>query len=488
MNVFAQKIEQLKGSTHPATRAILKAMSVFGGVRALTVLCSLVRNKLIAVWIGPVGVGLVSLFNTAIELVCSTTRLNIDQSAVRDIANNRERVADTATAVQRWSIMLGLLGCMVICAMSPLLSLWSFDTTDRWWAFCLLSVLAVCYSFSSGVQAILQGMQEFKKVATIGIVTALVGIVVSIPIIYFLREDSIEWVILSYGLALMVGVLTNMPKLPRVQQTLRQTWAIGGNFVRLGFMMTLAALISQLFNYLFVLYVKNYSSTAELGLYQASYTVINNYVGILFTGIWIEYFPRLSALAHSPRRLSVSVTHQISTTVLILLPVIAVFIAADELVVKVLYNSDFMAMLPLLTIGVVSVMPRYVSWCMAYTILAKGDGKIYMLSETLSGAIGLTLNVIGYSWYGFAGLGVTYTLWYVCYIAIINVILCRRYGVRISAAVWRLVWMGLGFGVVVVVAKGLVGWWLPLLLGIAVAPVSMRYLTGKTKKADVLSR
>jgi PST family polysaccharide transporter len=473
---------------HPVTRAILKAMGVFGGVRALSILCSLVRNKLIAVWIGPLGVGLVSLFNSVIDMICSTVRLNVDQSAVRDVAKNADNVAETATAVRRWSVVLGLIGSVIICAMSPLLSLWSFDTCDMWWTFCVLSLLSLLYAYSNGMQAILQGQKQFAAVARIGVVTAVLGIVVSVPIIYFLRENSIVWVILSYGLAMFVGVLLNRPKLPRVQQTYKQSWQIGGTFVRLGFMLTLASLMGQLFNYLFVLYVKNYSSTEDLGLYQAAYTVINSYVGVLFTGVWIEYFPRLSAMAHSSRRLSVSVTHQIATTVWILMPVVAVFVAADELIVRVLYDAAFMPMLPLMTIGMVSVLPRYVSWCMAYVILAKGDGKVYMLSETMSGLIGLVLNVVGYSWYGFAGLGVSFVVWYLAYIAIINVINRRRYGVCISRDVWRLVWLGLAFGIVVVAAKCVAGWWLPLLLGAGIAPVCVRRLTMKKKKADVLSR
>ena len=67
-------------------RMIVKAMSVFGGVKALSIRCSLVRNKLIAVWVGPAGVGLVILFNSVVDIVTTASRLNIDQSAMRDIA------------------------------------------------------------------------------------------------------------------------------------------------------------------------------------------------------------------------------------------------------------------------------------------------------------------------------------------------------------------------------------------------------------------
>jgi O-antigen/teichoic acid export membrane protein len=477
MNRYAQLKAKFSRSTHSATKASLKAMSVFGGVRALTILCSLVRNKLIAIWVGPMGVGIVALFNSIMELINSTARLNIDQSAIRDIATKSgDDAAHTAIAVKRWSIFLGSLGSIVMCALSPFLSEWSFGSTDKWWAFCVLSVLSLCYAYVSALSAILQGLRQLSAYARIGIITALIGIVISVPIIYFLREDSIVWVILSYGLASLVGQCCNMPKIAKVKQTVRESWSIGASFVRLGFMMTLAILMGQLFNYLFVLYINKYASTSELGLYQSAFTIINNYVGVIFTGIWVEYFPRMSALSHSPHRMSITISHQIRTTVLILMPVVAVFIALDKYVVELLYNSTFLGALPFLTIGIVSTIPRYVSWCVAYSILAKGDGKMYLISETLSGLIGLVLNVVGYSFFGFAGLGVSYILWYVAYTIIVTVIGRSRYGVTVNRSVWRLSALGLLVGIVAIALKCCVGWWLALIFGIVIAPYALRRL------------
>lgn len=39
-------------------RRIVKATGLFGGVQVINILCSLVKTKLIAVWLGAEGVGL----------------------------------------------------------------------------------------------------------------------------------------------------------------------------------------------------------------------------------------------------------------------------------------------------------------------------------------------------------------------------------------------------------------------------------------------
>ena len=52
---------------------ILKYASLFGGVEGLIVLISIIRNKLVALILGPEGMGLMSLFNSTIKLVSDST-------------------------------------------------------------------------------------------------------------------------------------------------------------------------------------------------------------------------------------------------------------------------------------------------------------------------------------------------------------------------------------------------------------------------------
>lgn len=64
----------------PLTAHILKAMSLFTGVQAVGIICSVVRTKLIALWIGATGVGLFAIFNSMVDLMSSITQLNMRQA------------------------------------------------------------------------------------------------------------------------------------------------------------------------------------------------------------------------------------------------------------------------------------------------------------------------------------------------------------------------------------------------------------------------
>ena len=73
------------------SKVVLKAMGIFGGVQVLNILCSLIRNKLVAMWIGPAGVGLFGIFNQALEMLNTATNLGVRNSSVRDISQAEEK-------------------------------------------------------------------------------------------------------------------------------------------------------------------------------------------------------------------------------------------------------------------------------------------------------------------------------------------------------------------------------------------------------------
>ncbi len=71
-------------------RQIMKATSIFGGVQVFNILISIIRSKVMAVLLGPAGIGILGLFNSTIVLLSSLTNFGLGISAVKDIAAARE--------------------------------------------------------------------------------------------------------------------------------------------------------------------------------------------------------------------------------------------------------------------------------------------------------------------------------------------------------------------------------------------------------------
>lgn len=145
-------------------------MKLFGGVQVVSNLCSIVLNKLVAMWIGPVGIGLFSIFNSSADMLKSITSLGLRTSAVRDMAmavesRDEYRIGRVIAVIRRWAWIISLLGAAVTIALSPLLSRWSFGDSRHTWHFILLSLVLFFNGFTNSELSILQGCERLKQLA-----------------------------------------------------------------------------------------------------------------------------------------------------------------------------------------------------------------------------------------------------------------------------------------------------------------------------------
>ncbi len=443
------------------SRLTMKAMGLFGGVQMMGIVCSIIRTKLVAMWIGTVGVGLFGLYNNALEMLNIATNLGIRQSSVRDISQAAEARSDKLIAriiavVRKWSLWLGLGGATLTLALAPLLSEITFGSQDHIWGFVALSIAVLLMAVTNGEQAVFQGLAQLKKLARITVLGTLSGLVVSIPLFYFLREDSVLPSIVAYAVAnAAFAILLRNKEYPAVKVSRSTTVTMGREFVKLGVFMTIGNFVTILATYIFNAWLNNRAGTGELGLYQAGYTLINKYTGLILTALGMEYYPRLARVAGSRMKLRVFVSQEINIALLVMVPVIAAFVLLREPIVRLLYSKDFVAVLPFISWGMMGIIFRAVSWCMAFVILAKGSGKVYLVTETLSAVTGLVLNIVFYQQWGLVGLGWAFTAWYVLYAIIIAVVYFGTYRLKLSrSCLVSLAWSVVMTAGVVVMCEG----------------------------------
>ncbi len=429
------------------SRMAMKAMGLFGGVQIIGILCSIIRTKLVALWIGPVGIGLFGLFNNALEMISTGTNLGIRSSSVRDISQAMESrtpglVARMITVVRRWSLWLGMAGAMLTLILAPALSQVTFGDGTHIWGFVALSAAVLLQAITNGEYAVLQGTARLKRLASVTLWGTVVGLAVSIPLFYVLRERSILPSIIAYAMALASAawLFRNRDFTPATL-TRRETIDMGSGFIKLGIYMTLGNFASILASYAFNAWLNIHAGTEQVGYYQAGYTLINKYTGLILAALGMEYYPRLARVAWSRLRLRAYVSQEINVAIAVMAPVVALFILLRELVVWILYAPGFNVILTFVSWGMIGTIFRTLSWCLAFTILAKGDGKTYLWTEVASAVINLVLNILFYRWWGLTGLGVAFLVSYVLYTLIVAIVYFKVYHLRVShASLYNLLW------------------------------------------------
>ena len=421
---------------------VLKFTGLFGGVQGLNVVIGLVRNKFVALLLGPGGMGLVSLFNTTVQLISQATHLGISFSAVRHIseyydAENSEKVAHYVKVVRGWCLLTALVGMLVCVVLGPFLSSATFSWGDHTLHFVLLAPAIGMIAITGGETAILKGQRKLGALALVQIVAALASLVISIPIYYFFWQAGIVPVIVLMAFVTMCATLWFSLRLFPLQ--FGGTYGIlgeGMEMVRLGVAYTLAAVIGTASEMLIRSYLNVVGDLDVLGLYNAGYMLTITYAGMVFSAMETDYYPRLSAVQHDIRATNETVNRQMEVSLLLVSPMLAALIIALPVVVPLLFSQEFLPVVGMAQVAALAMYMKVLTLPVAYITLARGYSLSYLFLETSYFVAFVILIFFGYRYWGLFGTGVAITLAHVFEFLLVNAYAYKKYGYRSSATVY----------------------------------------------------
>ena len=91
---------------------ILKATSIFGGVQIFTMIIGALREKVVAILLGPVGIGIIGILTSLITLVSSFVSLGVPTSSVKYIAEKKGSKLKIIFIVRRIVLVTAILGLL----------------------------------------------------------------------------------------------------------------------------------------------------------------------------------------------------------------------------------------------------------------------------------------------------------------------------------------------------------------------------------------
>ncbi len=413
-------------------RQIFNATSLFGGVQVFNIVISIVRSKIIAVLLGPAGMGIAGLFTSTTSLVGGITNFGLGTSAVRDVAAANEsgdarRVSKLVAVFRRLVWITGTLGAVVTLVLSPWLSQLTFGSKEYTLAFRWLSVTLLFSQLASGQNVLLQGMRRLKLLARANMAGSLVGLLISVPVYYFWRIDGIVPAIIITSIASLIiaWYFASKIKVDKAIVSSNEVIEEGKGMLKMGFMLSLSGLIATAASYIVRVYISNTGGVADVGLYSAGFAIISTYVGLVFTAMSTDYYPRLSGVAHDNREAAKLINQQAEVAVLILAPILTVFLIFINFVVILLYSTKFTPVNGMIHWAALGMYFKAASWSIAFILLAKGASNLFFWNELIANIYILAFNILGYRIFGLNGLGVSFMVGYLVYL--VQVFLLSRH-------------------------------------------------------------
>jgi O-antigen/teichoic acid export membrane protein len=415
-------------------KQIIKATSIFGGTQLVNIVVSIIRSKLVAIFLGPSGMGIVGLLTSTTDLIGGLTNFGLRTSAVKNIASayasgNQELIEIEVTILKRLVWITGLLGMTITIVFSSWLSQITFGNEEYTYAIMWVSITLLFNQLASGQGVVLQGMRQIKYLSLSSIYGSLLGLILVVPIYYFLGIKGIVPVVICTSLLsmLLTWYFANKTKLLSVEVNTEQTWKMGKEMLRMGFLLSMSALLTIGVSYLLRIYINNTGTIADVGLYNAGFAIISTYVGMIFSAMGTDYYPRLSGVSHDVQKTNTLINQQGEISILILGPVLSIFIVFSSWIVILLYSNKFLPVTEMIVWASLGMYFKASSWAIAYIILAKSDSKLFFWNELSFNIYGFLLNILGYYFFGLEGLGISFFLIYFLYFCQIFLVCRKRY-------------------------------------------------------------
>ncbi|PMB24595.1 O-antigen translocase [Fischerella thermalis CCMEE 5319] len=404
-------------------RQIMKATSIFGGVQVFQIIIGIIRSKFIAVLLGPLGMGISGLLTSTTGFVAALTNFGLSTSAVRDIAaaygtGNETRLAIVAEVFRRWVWVTGLLGVLLTAAFSPWLSEITFGNRNYTFSFIFISITLLLGQLSAGNSVLLQGTRQIRLLAKSGMLGSIFGLVTTIPLYYLYGIEGIVPGIIVTAITslLLTWYYARKLDIKSVYVSKARTLAEGKEMLKMGFMISLSGLITLGASYIVRIFISRTGGVEQVGLYNAGFAIINTYVGMIFTAMGTDYYPRLSAVANSNDESRNVMNQQAEIALLILAPILIVFLVFIKWVVILLYSKQFLPVTDMIYWAALGMFFKAASWSIAFIFLAKGTSKLFFWNELITNIYLLGLNLLGYYYMGLTGLGLSFLVAYFIYL------------------------------------------------------------------------
>lgn len=426
-------------------RGIFKATSLFGGLQVYQIIIQILRSKFVAVLLGPEGMGISGLLLSGTQLIQGFTSLGLSQSAVRDVAeaNGTGEVAKIkriVSVIRKLVWMTGLLGMLVVVAASPLLSKTSFGDYSFTLSFVLLSVIMLFDQLSAGQKVTLQGLRKYNYLAKATAIGITSGLIISLPLYYFWGKDGIvpAFIINSFVTLLLSKYFSDKLKINSIKVTIKDCFTEGKKMMTLGLVMSLSGILVYACAYIVKAFISNNGGLAEVGLFNAGFTIVNVYVGMVFSAMSTDYYPRLAAVSKDNTKCSELINRQSEVSLLILSPVISVALIFTPIVLSVLYSDKFLLANEYVRWALFGMLFRTLSWSIGNVFFAKGESKLCTFTTITFNILFLIDDLIWYYYMGVAGLGISFALNYFLHLISVYLIAHYRYSFSFGKQTMRL--------------------------------------------------
>lgn len=428
---------------------ILKSSSIIGGAQLINMGIGLVRMKLVAVLIGPSGIGLLGAFQSITALASILAGLGIQTSGVRDIAKyhesaDRTGVSRTVTTLRRLSWFTGTAGMLLLMLLAPQVSALSFGSTGQTWAIIVLSVTVLIGTITGGQSAVIQGTRQIGDLARISIWNALFGTLSTVGMYSYFGVHGIvpSLVVMSMVTLVISSYYARSIELSKVKTSWRESWCQSSAMVRFGLATVASGVVGAVVSYLTRSLIIREFDLMAAGIFAAAFSLSGMFVQFVLGAMGADFYPRLTSVSNDHARMIRLINEQTEIGLLLAFPGLLFTLVVGPYALIFFYTKEFSSASDMLSWFILGCVGRVVSWPLGFSLLAKGKGGLFMVTEISFHLLHIGMIWVGIRMLGLIGVSVAFAILYLCYTFVVRLVANLTIGFVWSKTVCQLfAWM-----------------------------------------------
>lgn len=410
---------------------IIRSSSITGGASFVTILISILRTKLVALLLGPSGIGLVSLLIVIMETMTTLAGLGMSSSGVRQVAEAHEK-KDSQNLISHALLIanaaLGLAGAFVLWQSREYLSHFVFGNTAHGNEIAWLGVGVFLSTLAASQAAVLQGMRQIADLAKISVISAILAACFGMPAIWLYGVDAIPaFIVLGpfFSFATSGLYLSRKIRFRDLHYKLGDFYPHWKAMLSLGVVLMLTTLMANATQLATRSLITHDLGVEATGHFQASWSITMQYIGFILAAMSTDYYPRLTQALGDLDRANLLVNEQIEMGLLIAAPLITIMLALAPWVISLLYSNEFGDSVSVLRWQVMGDILKIASWPMSFVLAAMARRKLFFTTQISWNAVYLLLVFFGLPLFGLQITGIAFFLCYLLDI-VLNYFITRK--------------------------------------------------------------
>lgn len=366
--------------------------SVFTGIAtAIKLLTAFLTAKIIAIYLGPTGLGLLGQLNSFLSIIMVLSTGAITNGVVKYLSEFSETKTIQLRIIKAAFIITCI--CSIIISITTILfsQFWSSllfkeNASEYKSIIIILGFTVFFYASFTLFTSILNGLKEFKKFNYLGIITSLVGLFFSILLITHYGVYGALLAAVTYQSVIFVFIFLFKNKIPLLNfAELKQVNTEKTDYHNL-FKFSTMALVSSILLPVSQIIIRNYI-TKELnsnvmGFYEGINRLSNLYLTLITTTLSIYYLPKLSGLSNKQL-----IRKEILNGYKLILPTTFIILCLVYLlrnfIINIAFTGSFTEMESFFLPQLIGDFFKIASWLLAFQMLAKAMVKMYIITELI---------------------------------------------------------------------------------------------------------